>query len=304
MPHTKINGIDLYYEVHGEGPALVLAHGGGGNHLSWWQQVPELSRQFRCVTFDHRGFGDSRDVDGGPGAVAFVEDLRQLLDHLGLERAALAGQSMGGWTVLGFAAAYPERVNALVLCDTTAGLDDPEVIRAQATAFSELRKGGLTQILTHAYAADFPRRDPVRHFLYQQISGLNRHVPPTLLAHPDRPQASFGRGRRKAHPDNTAGRRRRRDRAAVSDGNDRATDSAGAFRQSARRGSLGLFRTPRGVQSNPARVPQGGRELGTNSRPSRRSAKPLPCRVRNRRAGSIRWADGPARIRPDRKSAS
>ncbi|HLW71563.1 MAG TPA: alpha/beta fold hydrolase [Candidatus Binataceae bacterium] len=182
MPQAKINGIDLCYEVHGEGPALVLAHGGGGNHLSWWQQVPELSRQFRCVTFDHRGFGDSRDAEGGPGANAFVEDLRQLLDHLGLERAALAGQSMGGWTVLGFAAAYPDRVSALVLCDTTAGVDDPEIIREQAAALSDLRKGGLTQILTHAYAAGFPHREPMRHFLYQQISGLNRHVPPNLLA--------------------------------------------------------------------------------------------------------------------------
>jgi len=182
MSRAKINGIDLCYEVHGEGPALILAHGGGGNHLSWWQQVPELSRQFRCVTFDHRGFGDSRDTDGGPGANAFVEDLRQLLDYLGLERAALAGQSMGGWTVLGFAATYPERVSALALCDTTAGVDDPEVISAQAAAFSELRKGGLTQILTHAYAADFPQRDRVRHFLYQEISGLNRHVAPNLLA--------------------------------------------------------------------------------------------------------------------------
>ncbi|MGH7836707.1 MAG: alpha/beta fold hydrolase [Candidatus Binataceae bacterium] len=181
MPHARINGIDLYYEVHGDGPTLVLAHGGGGNHLSWWQQIPELSRQFRCVRFDHRGFGFSRDHDGGPGANAFVEDLRQLLDHLGIERAALAGQSMGGWTILGFAAAYPDRVNALALCDTTAGVDDPEVIREQAAALGELRKGGLAQILTHAYAADFPRREPARHFLYQQISGLNHHVPPTLL---------------------------------------------------------------------------------------------------------------------------
>jgi 3-oxoadipate enol-lactonase len=180
MPHARINGIDLYYEVHGEGPALVLAHGGGGSHLSWWQNVPVLARRFRCITFDHRGFGASRDVSEGPGPKAFVEDLRQLLDHLGIERAALAGQSMGGWTVLGFAAAYPDRVSALVLCDTTAGMDDPEIAREQAK-LREMSKGGLANILTRAYAADFPTREPLRYFLYQQISGLNTHVPYNLL---------------------------------------------------------------------------------------------------------------------------
>lgn len=180
MPHARINGIELYYEVHGEGPAIVLAHGGGGNHLSWWQNVPELSRHYRCVTLDHRGFGDSRDVADGPGASAFVEDLRQLLDHLGIERAALVGQSMGGWTVLGFAVAHPERVSALVLCDTGAGVDDPEVVRELST-IREAGRGNLAQILTRAYAKDFPTREPVRHFLYQQISGLNRHIPANLL---------------------------------------------------------------------------------------------------------------------------
>src|SRR5438270_8622571 len=103
MPLAQVNGIELYYEIHGDGPGLVLAHGAGGNHLSWWQQVPVLSRHFRCVTFDHRGFGSSRDVPGGPGAEAFIEDLRQLLDHLGIDRVALMAQSMGGWTSLGFA---------------------------------------------------------------------------------------------------------------------------------------------------------------------------------------------------------
>ena len=88
MPLVRINGIELYYEIHGEGPAVVLAHGAGGNHLSWWQQVPRLSQHFRCVTFDHRGFGSSRDLPDGPGADAFIEDLRQLLDHLGIERTA------------------------------------------------------------------------------------------------------------------------------------------------------------------------------------------------------------------------
>jgi len=181
MPLARINGIELYYEAHGEGPALILAHGGGGNHLSWWQNVPVLARRFRCITFDHRGFGASRDLADGPGPGAFIEDLRQLLDHLGIDRAALAGQSMGGWTVLGFATAYPDRVSALILCDTTAGMDDPEIAREQAK-LREMSKGGLANILTRAYAADFPARDPIRHFLYQQISGLNTHVPSNLLS--------------------------------------------------------------------------------------------------------------------------
>ncbi len=181
MPLANINGIQLYYEVHGAGPALVLAHGGGGSHLSWWQNVPVLAQQFRCITIDHRGFGASRDLNDGPGPTAFVEDLRLLLDHLGIKRAALAGQSMGGWTVLGFASAYPDRVSALILCDTTAGLDDPEIVREQAK-LRDLSKGGLASILTRAYAADFPTRDPLRCFLYQQISALNTHVPANLLS--------------------------------------------------------------------------------------------------------------------------
>src|SRR5712691_4299966 len=179
MPSARINGIDLYYEVHGEGPALVLAHGAGGSHLSWWQQVPVLSQHFRCVTFDHRCFGMSRDVSNGPGPKAFVEDLRQLLDHLGIQKAALAGQSMGGWTVLGFASAYPERATALVLCDTTGGMDDPDVVREFAR-LRETTRGDLTQVLKRAVSAEFPTRDPSRAFFYQQISALNVHVPPTL----------------------------------------------------------------------------------------------------------------------------
>src|SRR5438094_6559471 len=59
MPKAPVNGIELYYEVHGNGPAVVFAHGAGGNHLSWWQQVPVLARQYRCISFDHRGFGQS-----------------------------------------------------------------------------------------------------------------------------------------------------------------------------------------------------------------------------------------------------
>jgi len=170
MPQTKINGIDLYYETHGQGPAIVFAHGGGGSHLSWWQQVPAFSSSCQCVTFDHRGFGQSRETPEGPGAAAFVEDLRGLLDHLGIEKAALVGQSMGGWTVLGFAAAYPKRTSALVLCDTTAGMDDPDV-RAEQERIPQRAAGGL---IPKAFAPDFAQREPALHFLYQEINRLNR----------------------------------------------------------------------------------------------------------------------------------
>ena len=68
MTSARINGIDLHYQVYGEGETVVFAHGAGGNLLSWWQQIPFFSRRFQCVTFDHRGFGHSLDEPEGPGA--------------------------------------------------------------------------------------------------------------------------------------------------------------------------------------------------------------------------------------------
>jgi 3-oxoadipate enol-lactonase len=179
MPFARVNGIELYYEEHGEGPALIFAHGAGGNHLSWWQQVPAFAKQFRCVTFDHRGFGFSREAPNGPGPKAFADDLRGLLDHLKIERAALVSQSMGGWTSLGFACSAPERVSALALCDTMAGVDDPEVIEEMKRHGAP--KGGLGEVLTRVYAEDYPQREPFKAFLYRQISALNLQVPADLV---------------------------------------------------------------------------------------------------------------------------
>jgi len=180
MPFAKINGIELYYETHGSGPALVFAHGGGGSHLSWWQQVPAFASHYTVMTFDHRSFGQSRDVSNGPGANAFVDDLTALLDHLGIQKAVVAGQSMGGWTVCGFATAHPERTNALILCDTTGGVETTAATKSHAN-IRERSQGNLKQILTNAYAKNFPEREPALCFLYQQISTLNTHVAPNLV---------------------------------------------------------------------------------------------------------------------------
>jgi pimeloyl-ACP methyl ester carboxylesterase len=86
---------------------------------------------------------------------------------------------MGGWTVCGFASVHPERTNALILCDTTGGVETPEVTKAQA-GIQERSRGSLSQILKNAYSGQFPERQPSLCFLYQQISALNTHVTPNL----------------------------------------------------------------------------------------------------------------------------
>lgn len=181
MPKVQVHGMELYYEVHGDGPAVVFAHGAGGNHLSWWQQVPVFARQFRCVIFDHRGFGQSPDVPDGPGTQAFVEDLHALLDHLQMARASLVAQSMGGRTCLGFSLAYPDRVQALVLADTTGGFSDARM--AQLRADGEIALAGANPP-PRTYARRFPEEQPQQAFLYEQIRLLNPPRHETSVAGP------------------------------------------------------------------------------------------------------------------------
>jgi pimeloyl-ACP methyl ester carboxylesterase len=70
----------LYDEdTGGTGPTLLFLHGAGGNHLSWWQQVPVFAEEYRCVSADQRGFGQSPDVPGGPGPTALAGDALALL---------------------------------------------------------------------------------------------------------------------------------------------------------------------------------------------------------------------------------
>jgi len=123
VPYLDLPGARLYYEVHGRGPALVFAHGLGGNHVSWWQQVPAFSERRTCVVFAHRGFVPSFSNDD-PARLphSFAEDLIALLDHLGLERVSVVAQSMGGWTALAFALRQPERLDALVMASTAGSL--------------------------------------------------------------------------------------------------------------------------------------------------------------------------------------
>ena len=77
---------DLVTLGSGRSDAVLLAHGAGGNAGSWWQQLPAFAARHTVVTFDHRAFGRSPDIEGGPGRAAFATDAIALLDHLGIGR--------------------------------------------------------------------------------------------------------------------------------------------------------------------------------------------------------------------------
>jgi len=169
----------LHYEVTGSGPALLFAHGLGGNHMSWWQQVAHFAPNFTCVTFAHRGFSPSDRIEGGPNPADYTYDLATLIDHLGFPDVRLVGQSMGGWTMLEYAIAHPDTVKALVLSSTSGTLDrrscDPTGGLQYDTWFTDARAKaaeGAANGIHPAIGAAGARRSPALHLLYRSIDEM------------------------------------------------------------------------------------------------------------------------------------
>ena len=115
--HTKdfatVNGKHLYYEVTGEGEALVLLHSGYTDLRLWDDQFESFGKYFKVVRYDIRGFGKS---DRPSQPFSHVEDLKELLDHLDIRKTHLVGVSMGGSISIDFTLRYPGLVECLVLC--------------------------------------------------------------------------------------------------------------------------------------------------------------------------------------------
>lgn len=170
------SGAEVYYQVFGQGPAVVFAHGLGGNHLSWWQQVAHFAPTRTCVVFAHRGFPPSSPVDGKSAPDAYADDLSALIEKLGLKDVALVGQSMGGWTCLEYALRHPGKVRALVMASTSGFIDfsqlnDAEVDDWSRRAPDEL--AALQKIGAHPAAGErMAREQPALALLYGQISEL------------------------------------------------------------------------------------------------------------------------------------
>lgn len=119
MAKALLNGINVHYQVKGEGPDVVMIHGVTSSLAIWYAKVmPELGRDFRVTAYDLRGHGYSDPTPTGYTSRQMADDLLALLDHLNVEKARIVGHSFGGSIALNLALLHPERVEAVVLGDT------------------------------------------------------------------------------------------------------------------------------------------------------------------------------------------
>ena len=123
MPTIDRDGTNIYYEVHGSGPPLILTHGYSSTSAMWQGQIEALAKRHRLILWDMRGHGQS-DYPDDPAAYSealTVGDIAALLDEVGAAKAIVGGLSLGGYMSLAFYRAHPERVSALLIIDTGPG---------------------------------------------------------------------------------------------------------------------------------------------------------------------------------------
>jgi pimeloyl-ACP methyl ester carboxylesterase len=152
LPHaTTDDGVRLYYEEAGAGRPLVFVHEYAGDYRSWEPQMRVFSRWYRCIAFNARGYPPS-DVPDDPEKYSQArarDDIRSLLEHLGIDRAHVCGLSMGGFAALHFGMAYGARALSLVIggCGYGAEPAKREQFRAETNAAAEqIEKHGMHEV--------------------------------------------------------------------------------------------------------------------------------------------------------------
>jgi 3-oxoadipate enol-lactonase len=149
-----INGWSTDYNTYGEASGLpvVFIHGFPFSQEMWRSQVDEFSGDYRVITYDVRGHGESEVGDGQYTIEFFVDDLLALLDHLRIEKAVVVGLSMGGYIALRAIERNPERFKGLALCDTRSEADPNEGKIKRAGNIKSVRTDGVKK-----YAEGFVR---------------------------------------------------------------------------------------------------------------------------------------------------
>ncbi|NOZ27787.1 MAG: alpha/beta fold hydrolase [Chloroflexi bacterium] len=111
---APVNDIQMYYEIHGDGPPLILLHGGLGNADYWENQIPVLSKQYKVIAVDSRGHGRSTVSEQPISYALMASDVLALMDYLGIEKAHILGWSDGGIIGLYLAIHHPDRLNKVI----------------------------------------------------------------------------------------------------------------------------------------------------------------------------------------------
>jgi pimeloyl-ACP methyl ester carboxylesterase len=167
MPTAKINGVNIYYEVTGDGFPLVLSHEFGGTYQSWEPQVRFFSRRYQVITYNHRGFPPS-DVPKKASDYSqdiLVEDLYQLLRHLGIKETYVGGCSLGGNIALNFGIAHPEMTRALIIVASGAGTTGRDTFVPKLEGLAQQVETTGWKVLAERYAHEpnriqLQRKDP------------------------------------------------------------------------------------------------------------------------------------------------
>lgn len=139
---ATVSGTRLYYEASGRGAALVFVHGFTLDSRMWNDQCEVFAQDYQVLRYDMRGFGQS---DLPTASFAHADDLKALLDHLGIAEAAILGLSMGGEMAINFALAYPESTRALIVADTALGgyARSPEFIASLEPIYAAARAASI-----------------------------------------------------------------------------------------------------------------------------------------------------------------
>ena len=172
MSIVQSHGVDIYYEIHGEGSqTLIFAHGMGGNGAIWFNQIAAFFEDYQILVFDHRYFARSPCSEAEFEPAKFPDDIMEIMDKEGIDSAVFVCQSMGGWTGSQMAIHHPDRVDALVMSHTPGIFFHPDVRNEQP--LDKLVSGIGEVYVSPALAADFPDKNISATILYAQISGFN-----------------------------------------------------------------------------------------------------------------------------------
>ncbi|MEP6775845.1 MAG: alpha/beta hydrolase [Chloroflexota bacterium] len=197
--YAPVENGELYYEVVGDGPAILLLHAGVADHTMWDPQMEAFSQAHTVVRYDLRGFGISRTQDT---TFSNGQDIHDLLTHLGIDRATLIGNSRGGQIALDFTLAYPQMASTLVWVNGGVGgmkFDAPPELNTWFEKMEALEEAkdweALTdlEVQTWADGVNQPEgraSEPVRRKLHDMILAGYKRADGNATPRPFQPPAA------------------------------------------------------------------------------------------------------------------